>query len=1038
MRKYLVGIGMILCLIAFGAFGLKTRIAGKADAKPATKIAANPASSAGSGLMIQTGDKNAALATTKSAATAATAPKAGIKPAAKSNQSAVVLQEYAKLPLSFEPNLGQANSDAKFLARGDGYSLFLNSDQAVLGLKGHSKKSANSATSTNSLGVLRMKLEGSNPAPNFSAQDELPGKSNYFIGTQENWHANVPTYGKVTEKNVYAGIDLVYYGSQRKLEYDFNVAPGADPKAIQISFEGARKLKVDAAGNLVLSLAGGDVKFEKPFAYQMKGDQKEPVAARFHLGDRKYRVYFAIGDYDTKRPLVIDPILSYSTYLGGSDIDSANAIAVAPDNTAFVAGGTFSTNFPVAHALQPNDGGGLDFPQDAFVTKISADGSTLLYSTYLGGENQDTANGIAVDAAGEAYVVGTTLSPHFPVTPGQSFDTLCGGDGKCGASFNSQGLIVSNGFLAKINAAGSGILYSGFIGTFENVTANAVAVDGNENAYVTGQVEPNGFASNGIGTPLSLNIQPSPGGAVSNGDGTSTIFITSGIALPINSEVVISGVGGTAADPNPPSAFDGVFIVVSSAPGSFVIDTAGGAASGNGTVVVNPAPPFPISSNAFQKQHGGGNTDAYVVKVAATGTAFLYSTYLGGENEDSGNGIAVDKNNHAYVTGLTFSNGFPTTGSAFQGTNGGNGDAFFSEVDTLGGGLSYSTFLGGAQLDQGNAITIDSIGDAFIAGRSGSTGLGTAGTFQPDCTLDGQGQCEGDAFVAEINPNVSGAGSEIFFTYLGGSLADSATGIALDTLGNIYVTGATVSQDFPIAAAAFQATYGGGNNDAFVTKMNPTGSALLYSSYLGGTQTDNGTGIGVDTSGSAYVSGQTCSTDFPVSNPEQAGPGGNCDAFISKVSILNGIQLNPSALTFSAQSLNTTSAPLTLTLTNGDNPLTISTITLGGANSGAFAITSASTCAAPSSLNPGAKCTIVVTFTPTTPGVSNASITIADSAPGGQQVVSLTGTASTLTLSASNLDFGTVAVGSTSAPQSITATNDGTFGDHLLDHHGER
>ena len=172
--------------------------------------------------------------------------------------------------------------------------------------------------------------------------------------------------------------------------------------------------------------------------------------------------------------------------------------------------------------------------------------------------------------------------------------------------------------------------------------------------------------------------------------------------------------------------------------------------------------------------------------------------------------------------------------------------------------------------------------------------------------------------------------------------------------------------------------------------------------------------------------GKRARTNFPISNPEQAGPGGNCDAFISKVSILNGIQLNPSALTFSAQSLNTTSAPLTLTLTNGDNPLTISTITLGGANSDAFAITSASTCAAPSSLNPGAKCTIVVTFTPTTPGVSNASITIADSAPGGQQVVSLTGTASTLTLSASSLDFGTVAVGSTSAPQSITATNDGT------------
>ncbi len=1017
MRKYLVGIGMILCLIAVFTFGWKTRMSSKADAK---------------------------LATTKSAATAAVAPEPGIKQATNATakrttspaaakrptpgQSAAVVQQYAKLPLSFEPNLGQAKGDTKFLARGDSYSLFLTSDEAVLLMKGRSTKSATPGTKSApaySTGVLRMKLEGSNPAPDFSAQDELPGKSNYFIGAQENWRSNVPTYGRVAEKNVYPGIDLLYYGSQRKLEYDFNVAPGADPKAIQITFDGARKLKVDAAGNLILSLAGGEVKFEKPFAYQMKGDEKEPVTARFHLGDRKYRVYFALGDYDATRPLVIDPILSYSTYLGGSEIDGANAIAVAPDNTAFVAGGTFSTNFPVAHALQPNDGGGLDFPQDAFVTKISADGSTLLYSTYLGGTNSDVANGIAVDAAGEAYVAGTTLSKDFPVTPG-SFNTLCGGDGECGKSFNSNGLIVSNGFLTKINAAGSGITYSGFIGEYENVTGNAVAVDGNENAYVTGQVDPNGFASNGIGTPLSLTVAPSPGGAISNGDGTSTIFITSALALAINSQVVISGVGGTTADPNPPSPYDGVFIVLSSTPGSFVIDTAGGAASGNGTVVVNPAPPFPISSNAFQKQHGGGSTDAYVVKVAATGTAFLYSTYLGGESEDSGNGIAVDKNNHAYVTGLTFSNAFPTTGSAFQPANGGNGDAFFSEIDTLGGTLTYSTFIGGAQLDQGNAITIDGFGDAFIAGGSASTGLGTAGAFQPNCTLDAQGNCEGDAFVAEINPNVSGAGSELLFTYLGGSLADSASGIALDTLGNVYVTGSTVSQDFPIAAAAFQATYGGGNDDAFVTKMNPTGSALLYSSYLGGTQTDNGNGIAVDTSGSAYVAGQTCSTNFPVSNPVQAGPGGNCDAFISKVSILNGIQLNPSALTFSAQSLNTTSAPLTLTLTNGDNPLTISTITLSGANPDAFAITSASTCAAPSSLNPGAKCTIIVTFTPTTPGVSNATITITDSAPNSPQVISLTGTASTLTLSASNLNFGSVAVGTTSAPQSITATNDGT------------
>ncbi len=781
-----IGIGIIVCLTAFFAFGLKTGVSSPgATAQRQSKVDAKPANT------------NAKVApTTAKLATVATKP--GTKPA---NHAAVV-QQYAKLPLSFEPNLGQAKGDAKFLARGDGYSLFLTSNEAVLAMAGHSTKSAQpAAKSAHSTGVLRMELLGSNPAPNFSAQDELPGKSNYFIGDQMNWRSNVPNYAKVAEKNVYPGIDLVYYGTQRQLEYDFNVAPGADPKAIQISFEGARKLRVDAAGNLILGLAGGEVKFEKPFAYQMKGNEKEPVAARFHLGDRKYRVYFAVDNYDATRPLVIDPILAYSTYLGGSDIDVANAIAVAPDNTAFVAGGTFSLDFPVAHALQPNDGGSLDFPKDAFVSKISADGSTLLYSTYLGGANEDVANGIAVDAAGEAYVAGTTLSKNFPVTPG-SFNTLCGGDGECGASFNSNGLIVSNGFLTKINAAGSGIIYSGFIGEFEDVTANAVTVDGNENAYVTGQVGPNGFASSSASGGLTLTIKPSPNGAVSNGDGTSTIFITSGNIVAINSLVTITGVGGTVADPNPPSPYDGVFTVITSAPGSFVIDSAGGAASGAGTVTINPAPPFPITSNAFQKHFGGGSTDAYVVKVAATGTAFLYATYLGGENEDSGNGIATDKNNDAYVTGLTFSVGFPTAGTPFQPTNKGNGDAFFSEIDTLGGGLRYSTFLGGSQLDQGNAIAVDSIGDAFIAGGSASTSLGTVGAFQSNCTLDSQLQCEGDAFVTEINPNLSGAASQIFFTYLGGSLADSASGIALDTLGNIYVTGSTVSQDFPIGCSS--------------------------------------------------------------------------------------------------------------------------------------------------------------------------------------------------------------------------------------------
>ena len=924
-KRSTLGIGVIVCLTAFFAFGLKTGVSSlgataqrqiKVDAKStntSAKVAATPA-------------KPATLATTH-----------GTKPA----NHAAVLQQYAKLPLSFEPNLGQANGDAKFLARGEGYSLFLTSNEAVLAMAGHSTKSTQpAAKSAHSTGVLRMELLGSNPAPNFSAQDELPGKSNYFIGDQKNWRSNVPNYGKVAEKNIYPGIDLVYYGTQRQLEYDFNVAPGADPKAIQISFEGARKLRVDAAGNLILGLAGGEVKFEKPFAYQMKGDVKEPVTARFHLGDRKYRIYFAVDNYDATRPLVIDPILAYSTYLGGSNIDGANAIAVASDNTAFVTGGTFSLDFPTAHPLQANDGGDKDFPQDAFVAKLSADGSTLLYSTYLGGSNEDVAYGIAVDTAGDAYVTGKTNSKDFPVTI-DAVNVECGGDGQCGASFNSGGLIVTNGFLTKLNPAGSAIIYSTYIGFYENVICFAVAVDQNQNAYVTGSV--------------TANIQP-------------TVTIT------------------------PPAT---------------------------------PPPPFPITTGIG---FGGGTTDAFLIKINSTGNSVLYSTYVGGSAEDDGYGVAVTKTSGlAYLTGLTLSANFPTTAGAFQPGFGGQGDAFFTQINTnvqAPGSLVYSTFFGGSGLDQGNGIAIDAIGNAYIVGGTASTGLGS-GLGPADC-VPVQLSCQGDAFVAEFNPAGSGAGSLVFFTYLGGSLNDSASGVALDPNRNIYVTGSTVSPDFPTAAAAFQTSFGGGNDDAFVAKIDGTTHTLDYSSYLGGTDTDNGNGIAVDTSGSAYVAGQTCSTNFPVSNAEQVTPGGNCDAFISKVSILNGIQLNPSALVFPAQSLNTTSAPEAVTLTNGDNPLTISSITLGGTNPGDFAISGTSTCAAGSALNPGVQCTIIATFSPTASGVRKATITLTDSAPDSPQVISLTGTTSTLTLSASSLDFGSVPLGSTSAPQGVIATNNGT------------
>jgi beta-propeller repeat-containing protein/centrosomal CEP192-like protein len=892
--------------------------------------------------------------------------------------SSRVSREYGHVPLAFEPNLGQSNGQAKFLAHGDGYSLFLTSGEAVLALRESVKSERAEHAHAD---VLRMRLVGANDAAPFLAIEELPGKSNYLIGNNPaEWHTNVPMYRKVAEQGIYPGVDLVYYGTQRQLEYDFIVAPQAGVTPIRLAIQGAQNERINNKGELVMTVEGGEICFQEPIAYQEAGTKRQMVAAKYAL-DANREVHFEVGTYDRSRALVIDPILAYSSYLGGSGIDGANAIAVASDNTSFIAGGTSSLNFPTSHPLQQNDGGSPDFPQDAFVSKFSADGSTLLYSTYLGGSSEDGANGIAVDNAGNAYVVGTTDSTDFPVTPG-SFNTLCGSDGKCGASFTTGGLIVFNGFLTKLNAAGSAIVYSAFIGEFENVVAYAVAVDANQIAYVTGSTAANGIPA----------IVPPP--------------------------------------------------------------------------VPGPTP-FPITGNALQTRFGGPPTDAFMMKISATGSSILYSTYLGGDAEDVGYGIAVDKSADAYVTGLTYSPspaGFPVSVGAFQSTYGcppgtgsctgtaGAGDAFFTEINTnVSGptGLAYSTYLGGTGLDQGNGIAVDSrpascsdiapsgtACNAYIAGATGSMGLG-ASSIQVDCALDSKTppQCEGDAFIAEFNPNLSGTASRVFFTYLGGSLADSASGVALDQTANIYVTGSTVSPDFPICAAplppscaatagpAFQAAYGGGNDDAFVAKLDASTLTLDYSSYLGGTDTDNAYGIAVDTAGSAYVAGQTCSSNFPVSNAEQVAPGGNCDAFVSKVSILDGIQLNPSTLAFPAQSLGTTSAPQTVTITNGDNTLTGFSVAMPtGPNAADFVETS--TC--PTTLPPGDHCAITLTFTPSAAGVSTATIALTDTASVTLPTISLTGTTSTLTLSASSLSFGSVSVGTTSTPQALVAKDDGT------------
>jgi len=895
-----------------------------------------------------------------------------------------VVEAFRKLPLSFEPNQGQTDPQVKFVSRGSGYTLFLTGGDAVLSLRGQKAVGRQLSVASSQLwkatdhglrttDVVRMKLVAANPAARVAALDELPGKSNYFLGNDPSqWRTNIPTFARVRYEGIYPGIDLAYYGNQRQLEYDFVVAPGADPSAIRLVVEtGSSKpgafqspidnrqstIRADASGDLVIATNGGEVRFHKPVVYQSTADS-EPRTDRLAVDGRYVllagnRVGFDIGPYDRTRPLIIDPVLSYSTYLGGSEIDVAKGIAVGSDGTAFIAGETDSLNFPTAHALQPETGGPFDFPDDAFVAKISADGSTLLYSTFLGGSREDRANGIAVDSFGSAYVTGTTISPDFPASLGAA-DPNCGNDGQCDAGLN-KGLVKSDAFATKLNPEGSAIVYSTFISHI-----GPLFVDHNGNPVLD---------SNGQFQYLGANDQ--------------------GFAIAVD----LNGV-------------------------AYVVGTTDGA---------DAAGPF----------FGGGN-DCFLAKISATGSTFLFTTDsedavdFGGSLEDQAFGVAVDNSGHAFVTGLTYSTNFPVTAAtAFQPALAGDADAFFMEIDTtqpVATSRVYATYLGGTGRDYANGIAIDAAGNAYITGVTNSIVFPTtAGVFQPTCRLDVSSLCEGDVFVAKFNPALIGPASLTYSTYVGGTGADSGSGIALDSSGNAYVTGFTNSADFPTTGVPFQPQYGGGNTDAFVFKLDPTATTLVYSSYFGGSNSEVGNGIAVDVNGNAYVAGQTCSVDFPTRRPLQGAQGGNCDAFIAKVLVGPDIALSTTALNFGALAIGTTSNTQSITITsNGGANLVINSVTFTSGATDFAQTTSPNPCpVGPAGLARDATCQIDVTFTPSTLGARTGTLSIDDNVPGTPQLVNLNGTGTAVAVSPTSLLFGSQLVGTTSTPQTVTLTNVG-------------
>jgi uncharacterized repeat protein (TIGR01451 family) len=681
------------------------------------------------------------------------------------------LRNYARLPLSFEPNLGQSAAKVKFLSRGQGYGLFLTADRAVLLLREQGTKPAASAQ----FHAVSLKLLGGNQAAPIAASDRLPGISNYLMGdSPRQWHADVPHYARLHYRGIYPGIDLVYYGRQQQLEYDFVVSPGADPGHISLQVRGARSLSVDGKGNLVLHLPGGAIQLHRPQVYQEIGNQKQLVAARYTLKSGN-RVAFALAAYDRSRTLVIDPRLVYFSYLGGSLDETLPAVAVDSAFNAYLAGTTASlTDFPTTTGAFQTIA--KSTTTTVFVTKFNSSGTALYFSTYLGGSGTDTAAGIAVDKGFNVYVTGTTSSSNFPLTPASAIP-----DSPATAGTNHV-------FVTELNSSGNALVYSTYLAGNGADSASGVAVGPLAGTvFVTGATTSSNFAT--VAKPA--------------GRGTNQFFVTK---LDTGKQKAASLVYSTYIGGATPSnaATDG---------GGIAVDPSGNAYITGGTNYTD----MPVV-NAYQTLLKG-TENAFVAKLNPNGTLpALFLTYLGGSGTDKGTGVAADSAGNAYVTGSTSSSDFPVLapvgGTLYQGTFGtGLTDAFATKVAAAGTSLIWSTFIGGSGDDAGLGIAVDANQNSFVTGSTTSTNLITV---RPTQGTNGGGM---DAFVAEFDLS----GTAQFVTYLGGTGTDRGTGIALDPSANPYIAGETNSSGLAVGGP-YQATVKGGI-DAFVAHF--AGSTAL-------------------------------------------------------------------------------------------------------------------------------------------------------------------------------------------------------------------
>ena len=874
-------------------------------------------------------------------------------------QNQNMTRAYGALPLAFEVNQGQTAPEVRYLAHGQGYQLFLTNREAVLTLRQASAAAANSAKNESlrsarmhrarnaaaQTSVLRMHFEGANPEAEIVGTKLLPGKTNYFIGNDpKQWHTDIPSYEAVRYREVYPGVDLLFYGREQRLEYDFIVAPGADLTVIALNIAGARKLDIDSRGNVSMNVAGSKVELQKPVIYQEVNGERREIAGNYSIA-ADHRVRFSVAEYDHTRPLTIDPILNYSTYLGGTTSDLAYGLALDAAGNAYLAGETASTDFPQMDPETSTTPGSIAGGfATGFVSELNPGGTALLYSTYLGGSGSanggDLAEAIAVDTASPVniYVTGQTYSPDFPVTTNANI----GQPGPAGTSTSGTAFVTK---LIPGNAGAAQLGYSSYLGgdTFDDGTG--ITVDASGNAYVVGVTQSTNFP-----TVNPLFAQTSAAG---------NAFL---------------------AEINPSAA---------TGPASLVFSTyLGGSGTGN------PALTFPYGDYAFGVAFGGNNevfvvgtttsTDfpvhgtqvkpcrnvasAFVSEINVATPAVTYSTCLGGTTEDLGEAIALGANNVVYLTGQTFSADFPTVpaGNTIPATDT-QGVAFVSVINPATGALTYSTLLGGSNGDVGYAIAVDSSGNAYVTGFTGSADFPiTQGAYQTSRL-----NAAGTTFIAEVNPAGANAQSQLVYSsFLGGSKgvganaanSDIGLGIALQS-GNVYVDGQAGTSDFPTTMGAYQ-------------------------------------------------------TSFKAST-------GNSNAFAAELTLSPTISVSPTSINFGTQLVHVPSTEQFVTVTNNTASAIALTLppTTTGTNAADFVGTADGTTPCTASLAGGASCTIGVTFTPSVAAAETATLNIVDGSdgPNHPMLVALSGNGSASTSSI------LVTPGSLTLPGALlTTTSNGT------------